>query len=333
MEYLQHHTVHRTSTTEFYLNKETGDIELALPFTQDGVASDMHENGNIQFQISYENGVRHGPMKIFSEEGKLLDECPYHKGRLNGWAYSYEASGTWETLYIADEPQEGYRYRAKGGLERIFKYKNGLLEGDMELYDKNGNIVQTIPYIKGKKQGIGRQKLDNGRYLERIYENDECVGPIKVFDSEGKHIQDIIQEENGQEITKAVIDYDDCGRPASKKENNIFYRFDYKNKKVYANFMNAQNISQGREWVYDVDDSGEIISDSWQDMPNVRYIEGIRVDVANPDNAAQALTDDVMENAHLDSTVEDKFHSQVKEVTALPKGHRSVKSRYSFSTN
>ncbi|MBX7205433.1 MAG: hypothetical protein K1X81_08425 [Bacteroidia bacterium] len=57
-----------------------------------GVYKTYYNSGKIQMKGRFKNGVRNGSFYYFAEDGKLLKQEIYHKGKLN-WTYFFNDHG------------------------------------------------------------------------------------------------------------------------------------------------------------------------------------------------------------------------------------------------
>lgn len=57
-----------------------------------GVYKTFYGSGKIQMKGHFKNGVRNGSFYYFAEDGKLLKQEIYHKGKLN-WTYFFNDHG------------------------------------------------------------------------------------------------------------------------------------------------------------------------------------------------------------------------------------------------
>ena len=74
--------------------RTTGKLWWEIPLSAgkwNGIARYWHENGNLHFEMSYVNDLRHGRTRQWSADGNLVQECYYVDGR-------YRADG--EISYI-----------------------------------------------------------------------------------------------------------------------------------------------------------------------------------------------------------------------------------------
>ena len=112
-----------------------------------------YENGNIETERTFVDGVEHGPAKGWFESGKLEFEAFKENGLVQGLVKNYYENGNLriETNYI-DQVKEGEEklYYDTGQLARLNNYQNNQLNGLVEFYSKEGDLTDKVKYINGK---------------------------------------------------------------------------------------------------------------------------------------------------------------------------------------
>jgi len=113
------------------------------------------ENGRVQLEGNYQDGLREGEWRSFYENADDLEKNIYKHGKLNG-------------LYEA--------WYENGVLQVSGNFINDKREGEWIWYSENGNITSIANFINGKKEGT--QKFWNNfntLLKEEIYKNGELV--------------------------------------------------------------------------------------------------------------------------------------------------------------
>jgi antitoxin component YwqK of YwqJK toxin-antitoxin module len=145
----------------FYKN---GNIKIRTPYKggkQDGIVELFYENGNTKWRIPYKNGMEDGVQECFDEQGNITktllwkngeliettepELTPYIKYHPNGnvWIKGQKNSkgrqeGIWECFY------------ADGNIHWRTPYKEDKVDGIVEWFDKQGNIIKTRLWKDGK---------------------------------------------------------------------------------------------------------------------------------------------------------------------------------------
>ena len=94
-----------------------------------GILKEYHENGNLEFEVPWKNGMPEGIAKGYYENGNLKREVPWKNGAREG---------------IAKE------YYENGNLEFEAPWKNGAIEGIVKVYYENGDLKWEIVFKEGK---------------------------------------------------------------------------------------------------------------------------------------------------------------------------------------
>jgi antitoxin component YwqK of YwqJK toxin-antitoxin module len=121
---------------------------------------------------------RHGFMRIYYPNGKILKEDQYVWGVLQGESRSYTESGI---------------------LFHIRNWSNGVLDGKSILYGSEGKIRMEENYKNGKREGEERLYFNNGK-IESIfiYKDDRLWQSVASYDITGKKLDErSVVEGNG----------------------------------------------------------------------------------------------------------------------------------------
>jgi antitoxin component YwqK of YwqJK toxin-antitoxin module len=145
----------------FYKN---GNIKIRTPYKggkQDGIVELFYENGNTKWRIPYKNGMEDGVQECFDEQGNITKTLLWKDGELiettepeltpyimyhnngNVWIKGQKNSkgqqeGIWECFY------------ADGNIHWRTPYKEDKVDGIVEWFDKQGNIIKTRLWKDGK---------------------------------------------------------------------------------------------------------------------------------------------------------------------------------------
>ncbi len=98
-----------------------------------------------------------------------------------------------------------------GNLARVAEFKNGVVHGKEETYDKNGQLALLNTYKEGKKDGPHRGYYENGNLqTEATYKNGNLDGISKVYHKNGQ-LWSELKHLNGVQINP-IKWYDENGR-------------------------------------------------------------------------------------------------------------------------
>jgi len=103
---------------------------------RNGLIKEWYENGQLQFETNYKNGVQDGLNKGWYENGQIEFETNYKDGVRDGIDRGWNENG-----------QKWYETN----------YKDGLRNGICKVWYKNGNLIYEYNYKNGKKNGLFRR--------------------------------------------------------------------------------------------------------------------------------------------------------------------------------
>lgn len=139
----------------------TYSVETDLPIN--GILKYRFENGNLQYSVSYKNGLKDGVIKGFYENGQLTYRRTYKEGKLDG---------LWELFH------------ENGQVSYTGNYKNNKEVGVWRYFDENGELLSTGNSLSDsrrnwdmKKREVEEEKL-NKRNIPN--ENYSCTGTFRV---------------------------------------------------------------------------------------------------------------------------------------------------------
>lgn len=168
-----------------------GAIWKRIPYHKnqaDGTAEYYLDNGQLLQTITFSNGILNGTALRFWNPEKIASDEYYRNGRLMNGHY-FDQSGN-----VIAEVVDGDGYRASFGKESLYElqeFHQGILSGEVRVYDENGCLVRLyhiennlkhgeeyeyqargntpdpqpkllITWYKGKIQGYAKTWYDNG---------------------------------------------------------------------------------------------------------------------------------------------------------------------------
>ena len=126
---------------------------------KDGLIKTYDDSGNLQSEINYRAGIKHGKSLLYHEgSDQVMLEMTYAEGKRSGTARKFYESGKIyaETPYEEDE-----------------------VHGIVKLYYRNGKLKAEIPYHKSK-QGLGlKEYYTSGELKESMPEIDVRMQEFK----------------------------------------------------------------------------------------------------------------------------------------------------------
>lgn len=160
--------------------------------------------------------VLHGPQTIWlnyaSGANFLQSIKDYEHGKLNGRAYEFSSDGTFltkEEYYQNGRPSGTWTQRNKKDVlsyqsvwvqpdKFVIRYSHlsdgriyeipmldGQRHGNFKVLDQEGQTLETMPYVKGKQEGISHGVYSNGDRYENNYRNDQRDGEHRTWYANG----------------------------------------------------------------------------------------------------------------------------------------------------
>lgn len=121
---------------------------------REGSWTELHPNGHVKNVTGYVDGVKEGQSVEIDNRGQLLERFTYHNGELGGSYTKYN------------------RTRIK----EVKNYKNGLLEGKVEIFYDNAKVMEESYYKNGKRDGIAKWYDQEGNItIEYTYVDGEWI--------------------------------------------------------------------------------------------------------------------------------------------------------------
>jgi len=192
---------------------------------KDGLWEHFHINGNLRSSELYHKGKKHGKFVVYFDNKEIYQEGEYVNDKLHG-IYRVKLSSNSDIIfknvyeygtpigihaecldYDIFEGMKIYRGSYVNGLRdgvwtlynfafgKISKplkkvtYKNGVLDGKLCCYDKDGKICKEIHYSNGKKHGIRRLFNSEGNVMEYMYYKEDVLdGPFCITKIENNKI-------------------------------------------------------------------------------------------------------------------------------------------------
>lgn len=200
-----------TSQTGNIVEKKWPDGKLWQRYTvdkggkMDGLATYWGEDGIKTVEENYIHGVQNGVSTMFHENGAKNDSFFYKDGNIEGIVTEWSEKGIKlrQIPYLHGNKQ-GLEiwYNANNQIERETPYVNDTISG-METEYENGVIFEKVPYVKGKKNGIGIRTLKNKLGTFHVkYVDDKEIGftdspeKIKRLNNSIKNSYDSLSEDS-----------------------------------------------------------------------------------------------------------------------------------------
>ena len=144
---------------------------------RNGEGKEYYQDGKLAFEGEYKNGKKQGKGKEYNKYGNLKFEGLYlYNYKINGVEYN-EGKFDFHGDYLFDKKWNGEGYDENGNI--IYELNNGT--GHVKEYDENGLLLFEGEYLKGKKNGIGKEYIDGKFIFEVNYSKGKIIEKDKVF--------------------------------------------------------------------------------------------------------------------------------------------------------
>ncbi len=169
-----------------------GNLEKMIPYTQgeiDGTVQVFDENGFMVEEIPYVKGEKHGKAVAFWKPEQLLSKEVFDQGRLVEASY-FDISGA-----SSAEVKNGHGKQAQFQEERLnalYSVENGLIEGEVQLFNATGGLHCSYFLKDGKKHGeeweyyFSAKGEDLKPKLCVHWNEDKIQGQVKTWYPNGK---------------------------------------------------------------------------------------------------------------------------------------------------
>jgi len=152
-------------------------------------------NGKLRYEGKFNHGREIGTFKFYAETG---EKTPIVLKEFNNQNDStkvifFDKTGKMQStgIMIAKSREGIWKYYFPDGktLMSIEHYKNDVLEGEVKVYYKNGQLTEISRYSNGKLNGIRKRFADDGKIVEEITYKDSILnGPAIYYDANGVKI-------------------------------------------------------------------------------------------------------------------------------------------------
>lgn len=202
-----------------------------------GIWKKYFPNGNLNHQITYENGRPNGDYINYYEDGKLQEE------------------GTW-----VNNKQIGKfkRFHENGKVSQDFTFnESGKREGVQKYYYENGKIMIEGSWNEGKESGVVKEYYENGELKsEKVYNNGNFDAAASKTYEPKKPMPVIVEKapENPEGTTKPpVVKTDEAPNLGmfNGEGKAVLYN---KNKQVAKDgIFQKYKLMDGKEYIYTTD--------------------------------------------------------------------------------
>ena len=201
----------------------------------DGPVKEFSENGKLKTEAVYQNNKLHGLLVRYDDNGQVLSKETYEQGVLKGMAeyFSYTQQTVLHTLcnYLNTMLDGPFTLsQSDGKVREQSTYSKGRLHGPRKTYYASGMPEAEEMYIEGKLQGVRKLFFPTGElWYEENYANGRLEGERLEYFANGKmRLSELYSDglRNGPCST-----YDETGNLISTEEyhwGNVVHNTEYR---------------------------------------------------------------------------------------------------------
>lgn len=167
---------------------------------RDGMYMEFYEEVNtLKFAMDCKNGTQDGIARHYTEEGVLVVEGNFIKGKIHGLCKTFRPDGTKfkEMYYNHGSMYMVTEFYPSGNPRCVFDVKDNQVNGMCKFFHENGFLDAIVPYVNGKIHGLEKRYDERGiLVLEVNYHDDVKHGSCTHYDPQG-NITDIYLYQDG----------------------------------------------------------------------------------------------------------------------------------------
>ena len=177
--------------------------------------ADLHEKAQASWVFDGENTV-------YDEDGHLIAAIYYQRGKLEGDATHYYASGK---------------------IKKVIPYRNDEIDGEEIHYDMDGNKSVIATYVKGKREGLSLTYFSPEKLQSEEFFESDFLMKGAYFDSNGARVGEIVNGSGIRCLYKDGYYYIDISSLNGLPDGEVCV-FDRKSKPY--RFYNIPGATRGR---------------------------------------------------------------------------------------
>ena len=245
----------KLGTGEFSFNYPNGKKYWSITFQgglKQGPVHYYYPNGQLKTECNYLNDKLHGSKKTYYEDGTLSAEMNYVDGELNGKYISYYNNKQVKFVcnYQFDEKVgQSFYYYESGKVQSEYNYKNGLLNGPNIKYAETGELIIRRNFVHGN--------LESYQYLDK---SGKLVDPILVKNETANiqtYYQNGVSAVNYSIVNGAIEGAYKCYYPNGKVAEESNLKCDNENGEQRTYYPSGQ-LESIAHWIEDVKYGTEI---------------------------------------------------------------------------
>lgn len=164
----------------------------------------VYAAGVKQTLVTFERGKKHGPMIAYDPQGRPTMISHYQRDLLDGELRLFKEGSLQAVVTYRGGVQHGrsIAYHPSGQESLVAQYANNLLDGESVLYTETGQVAKTSQYREGKLEGAVIEYYPSGTVrTHATYHDDKLEGIAYLYDDQGR-LQEKTHYRNGEPVGK-----------------------------------------------------------------------------------------------------------------------------------
>ncbi|SPJ31843.1 unnamed protein product [Candidatus Protochlamydia amoebophila UWE25] len=254
-------------------------------------------NGQLQYEMFYDQQLLHGPSRFYQENGQLLAESWFIKGKRVGKTIQYFNQGN---LYSVGRYKEGllhgkqeYFY-ANGSPHIVTHYFNGLLNGEVFVYTQDSKIIRELHYLSGKRHGVEKMWDQTGQQiLECHYQEGVPTGKAIQWNLKGEKRKEVMIYHFPNDFDLKIWDEQgQCIKSYERGIENFSYIYEQTQKKADNLEETLKNILQQMDPIVEQ----HLTQSKDVDLKLAEDFAGLKDALKGMQNLKELLTETMKEN-------------------------------------
>lgn len=151
-----------------------------------GEALDYFENGQLRSSVTFEHNKQSGPFKLFSDDGKPLEEGVLKNGVRHGsFTVYFPQTGkpARQGTYKMNEYDGELTTWRPDGVKVVQTYTNGVANGWLKTYNSQGALIGEMMMKNGRATGEFRSYDSRGNIVQQGSHDGNTVSTVKEMSS------------------------------------------------------------------------------------------------------------------------------------------------------
>jgi antitoxin component YwqK of YwqJK toxin-antitoxin module len=154
-----------------YFQKADAAFYYELPVNYTGLYKEWYDNGQLEIECAYKNGILNGTYQLWYGNGQLEMECTYKDGKKDGLRRKLYENGQLKVECTYKDGKYDGLYKEwfpNGQLKVECTFKDGLCKK----WDTDDQLIQECTYKSGELDGLCKMWHENGQLIQECTYKD-----------------------------------------------------------------------------------------------------------------------------------------------------------------